>query len=567
MKAPWQAFEIANDQTHHIIGHQRAYLPRFDSVLKFHEPGLAAAKDKSGAFHINTNGEPAYSGRYVRVFGFYEDRAAVQSQEGCFHILPHGGELYKERYAWCGNFQEKFSVVKDFEGNYFHIDREGKKTYPSIYRYVGDFHDGYAVVQNNQGLHTHILTHGDLLHGKWFIDLDVYHKGFARAKDEKGWFHLNIAGMSIYADRYKNIEPFYNGIARVETNQGALHLIDEEGRNVGILRESLEDPFHQASADLVSYWRLYTIQTALEIHLFDHLPNSAIRLAKIISLPEKSTLLVLQALQEMGYVEKRSDEQWVPSVKGAFFHSRHPFSLKNAADLWKGEHLTCWRHLSTSLKTDKPAFDSLYGKGWFDWLKDHEDKNLLYHNVLSKYAKRDYQAFCSRIDLSHHRSLLDVGGSSGTLLIDILHKNPHLTGILFDLPNVVKLVQIPKPLEERMKLVAGDFFDGFPPFSVESAVLSRIIHDWPDSKAIEILKQVHASLSNNPQNRIYIIENILDEMTCSGGLLNLNMLVMTGGCERSLAHFSRLLNQAGFSLETVYPLGQVSSILVARKAT
>lgn len=567
LKARWQRFEISEDQSCHLIDNQRAYLPRFNSVLKFHEPGLAAVKNESGAFHININGEPVYLERYVRVFGFYEDRAAVQSQEGCFHILPNGKELYTERYSWCGNFQEKFAVVKDFEGNYFHINREGKRTYSNLFRYVGDFHDGYAAIQNARGFYTHILPSGALLHGRWFQDLDVYHKGFARAKNEKGWFHIDTSGKSIYSETYKNIEPFYNGVARVETGLGSLHLIDEEGRKVGVLRDPLEDPFHAASADLVSYWRFFTLQTAQEIHLFDHLPNSSLELAKIIAIPETSTIKLLQALQEMGYVEKRSDDQWLSTVTGVFLHSKHPFSLKGAADLWKEEHLVCWRHLLKSLKTENPAFDSLYGMGWFDWLENHGDKSLLYHTVLSKYAKRDYQAFCSLVDLSVHRSILDVGGSKGTLLVDILNKNSHLAGFLFDLPNVVKLVEIPDGLKDRTKLISGNFFEKWPAFSIESAVLSRIIHDWPDSKAIEILEKVHSRLSNNPQNRIYIIENILNDMTGSGGLLNLNMLVMTGGYERSLAHFSNLLNQAGFFLETIHPLNQVSSILVARKVT
>ncbi|HSX14119.1 MAG TPA: methyltransferase [Chlamydiales bacterium] len=566
LKARLQTFEISEDQSCHLIDRQRAYLPRFLSVLKFHEPGLAAVKDETGAFHINVNGEPIYPERYIRVFGFYDARAAVQSERGCFHILANGKELYKERYSWCGNFQEKFSVVKDFEGNYFHINRDGKKAYPNLFCYVGDFHDGYATVQNNHGFYTHILPSGAFLHGKWFHDLDVYHKGFARAKNEKGWFHVNTSGESIYPEIYKNIEPFYNGVARVETDRGALHLIDEEGRKVGVLREDLEDPFHSASADLVSYWRFYTIQTAIEIHLFDYLPNSSSEIAESISLSETSTIKLLQALLEMGYVEKRGDRKWFATATGVFFHSQHPFSLKGAASLWKEEHLISWRHLLKSLKTEKAAFDSLYGMGWFDWLENHEDKCQLYHTVLSKYAKRDYQAFCSLIDLSVHRSILDVGGSNGTLLFEILNKNPSLTGLLFDLPNVVNLVQIPDELKDRTKLISGNFFENWPVFSVESAVLSRVIHDWPDRKAIEILEKVHSRLSNHPQNRVYIIENILDEATGSGGVLNLNMLVMTGGYERSLAHFSSLFNQAGFSLETIYPLNQVSSILVARKS-
>lgn len=567
LKAHWQAFEISDDHTHHLVDHHPAYQARFLSVLKFHEPGLAAANDKTGAFHIHPNGESAYPDRYIRTFGFYEGRAAVQSLEGCFHLLPNGRELYKERYFWCGNFQKKFCVVKSFEGNFFHINLEGKKSYPHSFRYAGDFHDGYAVVQNAQGVHTHIFPNGDLLHRKWFKDLDVYHKGFARAKNEKGWFHIDLEGNPIYDERYENIEPFYNGIARVQKHEGGLYLINEKGDEVALLREPTQDAFHQVSGELVSYWRFYTIQAANELQLFEHLPHSTLGLSKLILISEKNTRRLLQALEEMGYVKKTDDDLWLPTPKGAFFHSHHPFSMKEAANLWKDEHLSCWQHLLFSLKTDKPAFDHLYGKGWFNWLKDHKGKTLSYHRVLSKYAKRDYQSFCSLVDLSPHQSLLDLGGSSGTLLIDILNKNPHLKGILFDLPNVIKIAKIPSNLEGRMELISGDFFGSWPPFTVESAVLSRVLHDWPDNKAIEILKHVHLRLSDKTQNRIYILENILNETSSSGALLDLNMLAMTGGCERNITHFSHLLKKADFSLETIYPLNQASSILVAKKSS
>ncbi len=559
----WQAFEVSSDQTHHLIDYHPAYSARFLSVLKFHEPGLAAVQDESGAFHIDIQGNPAYSHRFLRTFGFYEGRAAVQSVLGWYHLLADGTPLYQDRFSWCGNFQERHCIVKDFNGYFFHINEQGKKGYASSFRYAGDFREGYAVVQNESGLHTHIDFSGNPLHGKWFVDLDVYHKGFARAKDDKGWFHIDRQGNPAYGSRYKNIEPFYNGTARVETVLGGLDLITENGEKVHTLRKAREDEFHELSGELVSYWRFYTIKAANELQLFEHLPNSTKKLSELLLIAELSTLKLLRALQEMGLVQSEQNH-WYLTTKGAFFHSQHPFSLKSAIDLWKDEHLTSWTHLLSSLKTERPAFGQLFGKEWFDWLKDHPEKNQLYHHVLSIYAKRDYQAFCSLINLSKHHSLLDVGGSSGTLLIDILNQNPHLTGMLLDLPNVISLVKVPFFLKERLKLIPADFFKNWPLFTTESAILSRVLHDWPDKEAIQILKKLRSALSNNPDNRIYIIENILDEKSGQGALLDLNMLVMTGGAERTLDHFNSLLKETGFILETTYPLNQVSSILVAK---
>ena len=564
-KKHWQAFKIAADETHHTVYGKSAYNQRFLQVLKFHHPGLAPAQDEIGAFHIDSTGCPIYKDRYVRTFGFYDERAAVHSESGWFHIFSDGKEVYSDRFAWCGNFQEKYCAVRDFQGQFFHIDRLGNRAYKEVFSYVGDFHDGIAVVQNDSGQHTHIDFKGYFIHNRWFLDLDVYHKGFARAKDKNGWFHINQKGQAIYKERYQSLEPFYNGIARVETDNGEILLINEVGAPVKCLRRSSEDPFHRASGELVSYWRWNTLQTAIELNVFDHLPNSIENLQKHISLSFSSIRRLMRALEEMGFVEKSKGNQWDMSASGAFFKTNHLYSLKEAAKLWKEEHRESWQHLSYSLKTEKPAFNKLYGKGWFDWLEKNPVKDQLYHKALSVYAEKDYREVAYHIDLSKHKSILDVGGGKGVLLSYLLQENPHLRGLLFDLPNVLKQVVVSEDLESRMECIQGDFFNKWPSLHVESAILSRVLHDWSDELVVHLLKNLGLALTDNASNRIYIIENVLSESDGHGGLLDLNMLVMTGGAERTRDQFQQLLAQGGFVLETMMPLNQVSSILVAKK--
>ncbi len=109
----WDQTRVAPSRTHHVAsGGAPLYQARFAEVLSFHAPGLAAARDDSGAFHIHPSGEPAYTRRFSRAFGFYDGRAAVESGGGAFHILPDGTDLGRERYAWCGNFQEGRCAVR-----------------------------------------------------------------------------------------------------------------------------------------------------------------------------------------------------------------------------------------------------------------------------------------------------------------------------------------------------------------------------------------------------------------------------------------------------------------------
>lgn len=225
----WRAFIIAPERTHHLIQGEPAYTYRFDEVLTFHSPGLAAVRDRSGAYHIESTGQAIYVERYLRTFGFYQDRAAVQAVDGWMHILSSGKPLYLERYAWCGNFQEERCPVRLFDQRYLHLGLDGRAVYAQDYRYAGDYYDGIAVVQREDGLHTHITRVGELVHGRWLLDLGVFHKGIARARDEQGWHHINASGHPLYQRRFAAIEPFYNGQARVEDLDSSLLVIDEQG--------------------------------------------------------------------------------------------------------------------------------------------------------------------------------------------------------------------------------------------------------------------------------------------------------------------------------------------------
>ncbi|MGA8164650.1 MAG: methyltransferase [Waddliaceae bacterium] len=557
-KNSWQQLEVALDQTHHTLNGHPAYDARFHSILKFHEPGLAPVLDESGAYHIDSSGTAAYDDRFLRTFGFYHGRAAVQTTEGCYHILPDGKPCYSHRYAWCGNYQQHYCVVKDVDGRYFHLDHKGERPYATKFKYVGDFRDGYAVAFDDEGFGTHIDFQGRPLHGKRFIDLDCFHKGFARAKDEKGWFHIDQEGAPQYSFRYKSIEPFYNGVSRVETSNGSFLLIDEKGHPLTVLKEQSDKSFHAVSAQLVSFWQFYTLDAACRLNVFDCLPSSSKNVADHISLPISSTEKLLNALAEMEYVRCQSGI-WDLLPKGRLLTTCHPFSLLPAQQLWREEHYEVWNHLIDSLKTEKSAFEALYNTSWFDYLEKNPEKKVLYHRVISTYAKYDYQMLCSKIDFEQHRTVLDLGGSGGTLLFEVLSKHSHLHGILLDLPGVISLVEIPPHLKHRTQLFGTDFFQPWPSFDVDCALLTRVLHDWSDENCVHLLRQ-----ASSVCNILYIVENVLQNH--NGSLLNINMLLMTEGKERSRQDFERLFADAELQLLHTIPLNEVSTIFAAQTA-
>ena len=236
MSPRWQDTRVAPDRTHHLLGREPLYAARFIDVLSFHEPGLAAVRDVTGAHHIKLDGTAAYERRFKRTFGFYEGRAAVEDQSGAHHIDVEGNDISPRRFAWCGNFQGGACTVRGQDGKYFHVGADGAALYPERWNYAGDFREGAAVVMNEKGLHHHIDIEGRNLGLGEFIDLDVFHKGYARARDDCGWTHIDVHGRPAYDQRFAAVEPFYDGQARVERFDGTLEVVDEQGATLVELR-------------------------------------------------------------------------------------------------------------------------------------------------------------------------------------------------------------------------------------------------------------------------------------------------------------------------------------------
>ena len=228
----WQKIKNSTDNTHFLYEGKLVFNKRFLEILKFHSPGIAPVRDESGAYNINVSGEAVYAERYARTFGFYCGRAAAAGKDGWFHIDENGKRIYPENYAWVGNYQENVCAVRDFDGRYFHIDSDGNNIYGDKHLYCGDFKDGFACVKRQNGLFKHIDRNGRFINSEEFLGLGVFHKNFATAKDNDGWFHIGINGKQIYERRFANIEPFYNGQAKVELFDGSLEIIDETGKTV-----------------------------------------------------------------------------------------------------------------------------------------------------------------------------------------------------------------------------------------------------------------------------------------------------------------------------------------------
>lgn len=551
----WAKSLIADDGTHHVLQGRPMYPSRFVRVQKFHAPGLAPARDESGAFHIDAEGHAIYPHRFLQTWGFYEGLAAVEDTGGWGHIRPDGTQLGFERFGWCGNFQERRCAVRTASGAYLHITDTGTPAYPDRHAYAGDFRDGVAVARfASNGLCTHIDAGGRMKHGKWFLDLDIYHKGFARARDRSGWFHVDTAGRDVTAARYSEVEPFYNGQARVLTLDGRYAVIDESGTELAEVGSIDHDLFMQLSADLVGHWKTDTITAAVRLGVFDKLPASAVTLGDSTGTPADSVERLLGALWELSLVTRDDCGIWRRTRRGDLLCSSAVPGLSDASLEYGGPLRDRWSHLLTALRKGERHPPDV-----FEEAHRSSDREPGLHRMLANYATHDYLGLVKQLPLSRANTIVDAGGGTGVLAGEISLAFPSAAVSVMDRPEVCTLGEAAPP-SARVRFIPGDLFAPWP-ITADAVVLARVLHDWSDDDAHKILHNARRALPTS--GLCIVIEMLLDDRHPFGRLCDLHMMAVTGGRERTEQEFETLLATNSFRLLHRDSTRSVVGVLVA----
>ncbi|TXT58947.1 MAG: hypothetical protein BAJALOKI2v1_280038 [Promethearchaeota archaeon] len=540
--------------------------------MSFHNPGVAAVKDEDGAYHINFKGKNIYDKKFYRAFGYYEGIAAVQDDSGWYHIDLNARSLYNSRFDWVGNFQENRCSVRDYNGKYFHIKVNGQPAYDNLFNYVGDFKYGIAVVYEKSGLAKHIDKNGNEINLKKFEELGIFHKGYAIAKDEKGYFHIDKSGEPLYIERYKWVEPFYNEQAFCCKKNGEKVIIDEKGliiekiitENSKVIKDTLRT---QLMNKLVGYWDTQLIYSIVKLEILDLIKkgiNSLSKLKKKINIPKDSLKMIIDILLVWNFI-KRENHTLKLSYSGNLLTENHPKTLKYAALMWGSEHYLVMSRLYQALKKYKPQFEKIYGDRIFQYFNKNKERGKIIFKALSEYAD-DYEKLLSEYHFPNSKVILDIGAGSGVLLQKILKKYKHIQkGIIFDLPYAIELARENLenyPLIDKISFHQGNFFETIP-FKVDTIILSRILHDLDNSRTIKLLKNLRNSLSEG--GILILFETIVPNKLIEdiGTTLNFNLLVSTGGRERTLNEFQELLIEAGFKIIKVKSEKTIISLIIA----
>ncbi len=226
-----------------------------------------------------------------------------------------------------------------------------------------------------------------------------------------------------------------------------------------------------------------------------------------------------------------------------------------------------WSALADSVRTGESSFTKHHGLPLFDYLDHHGEEAVLYHAAIDAFSKREARALAEAFDFSKVHRIADLGGGRGTLLLEVLTRWKHLTGVLLERPTAVELARAAfaeAGIEDRCEARVGDFFDDIPQ-DIDVCILMHIIHSWDDNTAIELLRR--SGLAVGPEGTVLIVEGLVvpDGRRDLTNLLDLEMLVLCGpGRERRKPEMRRLLSAAGLRLTRTVPLAGGVRMLVAK---
>lgn len=313
---------------------------------------------------------------------------------------------------------------------------------------------------------------------------------------------------------------------------------------------------------LVSGFRVYQmVVAACRLQLPDLLangPKTADELAASTQTHGPSLRRMLRGLAAWSFFDEQPDGRFAATPLSDTFRSDKP-GLRNMTIMLSEEAYQAWGDLLYTVRTGKPAFEHVFGKNHWEKLAENPQAAADFNAAMVEMSSRIAQSFVDAYDLAGARTVIDVGGGNGALLIAVLLARPEVRGILFDLTQ--GLAGAKEKLDaagvaDRVTLQEGSFFE-LVPSGADVYLLKSIVHDWDDVKAVTILQTCRRAM--NAQARLVILERELAGLIENPAealptlMSDLNMMVVLGGKERTLDEYRDLIGQAGLRMTRLVP--------------
>jgi len=298
------------------------------------------------------------------------------------------------------------------------------------------------------------------------------------------------------------------------------------------------------------------VYAAAELRIADLLaegPRTTAELAEPTAAGAASLRRLMRGLAGLGVVAETDPDRFELTELGTPLRDSAPDSARSLVTMLCGpENWRSWGELVPSLRNGESGWERAHGMTWVEYYERNPEQSATFNKAMSEHTRGAAPGILAAAGLSRFRTVVDVGGGDGTLLAEALRAEQGLQGVLFDLASGLESAAetlAAAGVAERCRAVPGDFFASVPK-GADAYLLKQVIHDWDDDEAIAILRNVREAMV--PGARVLIAERMLPELAgpadAQSLLVDVLMLVVTGGRERTEREFHALLEAAGLEL-------------------
>ena len=340
--------------------------------------------------------------------------------------------------------------------------------------------------------------------------------------------------------------------------------------------EPTEEERAAAATMLQMIWGIHisrAVYVAAELGIADLLaggPVTAAQLARATQAHEPSLYRVLRLLASLGVLTEDDQRGFGLTLLGERLRTGVPASMRAWAMLVESlGGVRAFEPIIETVRTGKPGVDLAHGMSIFEFVATRPELARGFQAAMSERTAAFAPSVAAGYDFSPMRTVADIGGGKGTLLAAILRAQPGLRGILFDVPAVAAdaaAVLRAAGVEDRCEIITGDFFHGVPD-GADGYILANVLHDWDDVRSVQILTACRHAMAGH--GRVLIVERLIPDDPADALpvlLSDLNMLVFTGGQERTNTEYGHLLAAAGLSLANVQPVAAPYGVIEGHPA-
>ena len=318
---------------------------------------------------------------------------------------------------------------------------------------------------------------------------------------------------------------------------------------------------------------LYVAATLGIVDLLIDGPRAADDLAAATSTDRSSLQRVLRALACFGVLDEVEPGTFAHGPHAPGLMTDNPASMRHLVLLFADPNVwRSWGELDDAVRTGEPSWDRITGMPAFEHMDAHPEQRVMFNQAMAEGTRNAAAGIAKMDGFDRFTSVVDIGGGDGTLLTAVLGAHPHLTGTVFDTTDGLTGADdrlAAAGLGTRARTEAGDFFASVPA-GFDAYLIKSVIHDWNDAKATAILANIREAMPDD--GRVLLVEPIMPVTPAASRevmmmvMSDLNMLVCTGGKERTEAEFRELLAAAGLSLVSSTPVPGYTNFSVIEAA-